>query len=298
MKLPLDEQRKIFNYYFGDFVLGKAYRSPLRDDRSPSFSTYIGSDNNLRFKDFGDENIHGGVFDLIMEMEKLTYWEAVKFYQNEIQYNRSVKNLKLKDFRVKKDIEPSVRWDNLKDFEYKYWDSFCVKRNILKKRNVFGIREWTISGYEKKPSMPGKPVFIYLFENGGYKIYNPYHDEYDLKFFSWNLPDYEGTIEGNLIITSSTKDAMVVESCSSFYSANPTSENSFRKMIPHVKDRPNTYVCFDGDSAGIKSQDKFCEEANLKSFKFIYPENTKDIAEISYIYGTKIIINQLSKILN
>lgn len=56
---------------------GVCIRSPFRQDRNPSFNIYM-SRKGVRYKDFGDEGIHGNCYDLVMRLFCLTFQEALE----------------------------------------------------------------------------------------------------------------------------------------------------------------------------------------------------------------------------
>ena len=91
----------ILNFYIGVEDLPIMINSPLREDRGPSFKLDYNANGNIRFYDFGGTNQKGGIFDLLMDLYKLTFQECLQKVYNEmilghdlvkIKRNTSVKN--------------------------------------------------------------------------------------------------------------------------------------------------------------------------------------------------------------
>ena len=75
----------IFSYYIGDdFKMGRAMRSPLRKDRSPSFTVFKHSSGKFFYKDFstGDS---GDCFTFLTKMYSLKRFDTYRLVDNDFQ---------------------------------------------------------------------------------------------------------------------------------------------------------------------------------------------------------------------
>ena len=63
---------------------GKAYRSPFRPDRNPSFSFYNGESGCVRWKDFGKGESGGDLIDLVVKGRDIDRPEAAKLIDQEM----------------------------------------------------------------------------------------------------------------------------------------------------------------------------------------------------------------------
>src|SRR6188768_1697480 len=73
----------IYKHYVGDFDLGKNFKSPFRNDSSPSFCIDAFHNGRLRHKDFGDESYTGTCVNLVMQLFNLNYSQALeKIYKD------------------------------------------------------------------------------------------------------------------------------------------------------------------------------------------------------------------------
>lgn len=91
------------------------YHSPLRKDSNPSFS--VNPHKNV-FHDFGNPSDKGGVIDLVMKLERITFPEACEFLssnfngansENASFFSSCQKSEKVKEYKITDEKELSVR---------------------------------------------------------------------------------------------------------------------------------------------------------------------------------------------
>src|SRR5688572_1848623 len=70
-------EMEIYQHYLGGEVkLGRAMKSPLRQEKHPSFNVYQSQSNGkIYWKDFGDER--GDCFTFVMRLHNCTFQEAL-----------------------------------------------------------------------------------------------------------------------------------------------------------------------------------------------------------------------------
>jgi hypothetical protein len=80
-------QYEIYSYYLGHaFQIGVTFKSPFREDASPSFNIYRNPQNNdLLHKDFGDPRFVGDCFSFIEQIRPgTTYKDALNIVYQDI----------------------------------------------------------------------------------------------------------------------------------------------------------------------------------------------------------------------
>jgi hypothetical protein len=285
-------------YCLGFEQVGKAFKSPLRnDDKHPSaFIIYYNGD--LLFKDFGKGSYRAISF--VMEYFKLSYTEALQKLNADFDLGLGgLKSLKKGlgthfinklEFREK---EPSIITIKRKEFnndDIDYWNQYYITLQTLQLFNVFSISNFAINDYlyfSEKLSYS----YDYYWENSIFrrKIYQP------LSFNKWYsnggaIVQGEGMLpkEGELlIITSSLKDVMTLYELG-YIAIAPTSETSFvpDKYFLKQNTRFKRIILFmDSDKTGIEANIRLSEKWNLSYI--IIPEgyNSKDISDLVKNYN-------------
>lgn len=70
-------EREIYEYYFGSKInLAKAYRSPLRKDKNPSFGFYLNRNGNLIGNDLAGK-FSGDCFQFVMSLYNVSFKESL-----------------------------------------------------------------------------------------------------------------------------------------------------------------------------------------------------------------------------
>jgi hypothetical protein len=110
--------------------------SPLRPDRNPSFQISYNENGNIRYYDYGTKE-SGGIFDLIMNMYKLTFQECLEKVYNEmilgqelikIKRNTSIKRDSVHKSEISK-INVKVR--PLRTHDIEFWGSGGITEEWL-----------------------------------------------------------------------------------------------------------------------------------------------------------------------
>ena len=298
---------EIYSYYMEtEIELGKAYLSPLRKEKNPSFALYKASTGRIYWSDKGTGE-WGSVTGLVMLLYGLTLSQAVERIKKDILFNekREIKEWK----SVVKPLERSKyvfsvdsRAFNRND--YKYWADYGISPETLSKYEIKPCRRLVI--YREKVAksvfyeLRGEPQYSFKFGNN-YKIYRPYSK---IKWLSnigqtnvqglKQLPK-EGKL---LVIQKSLKDVLLLRELA-ISAIAPSSEVTFvsEEILNDLKKRfKRIIIWFDHDETGITMATKFGAQYNLSFVTTDDPEN-KDITDYFKAFGPlktqKLITNKL-----
>ena len=77
---------QIFQYYISDtFIIKKAFKSPLREDKKPSFSIYKDPNSgNYLFKDFAQSDVKGDAIKFVQLKYRDTFLEAIQRIERDV----------------------------------------------------------------------------------------------------------------------------------------------------------------------------------------------------------------------
>ena len=264
----------IFAYYIGkDFRLGRAICSPLRKDKSPSFTIFKHNSGKYFFKDFstGDS---GDCFTFLTKMYALKRFDTYRLVDNDFQLGISTKSFTaptkkhigehLKEYE---NVEPSSTtiqiksrpWNSKEDKTF--WSKYGICCNILNRFHVRPAEHVWVNDRLVVSANRYNPIYTYDFGQGKMKVYQP-HSKYkwlsntsasDLQGLS-QLPDRGDT----LVITKSLKDVM----CLSIWDIPAIAPSSESCVIPAdiVKELYDRFaricILYDFDRTGVSFANK------------------------------------------
>ena len=301
---------EVFSYYMGgDFRIGRAYLSPLRYEKRPSFCIYTGP-QGLCFKDFGGQT-GGNCFRFVMELYSISFFESIRRVAEDFKLigNSGQKMDVPERVKVEKVIEkpPSTFKIDYRPFrasDIQFWRSYGISPKTLAKFDVMACRRvLLIEGDRIKCSVfEGKGNPTYSFGIGSrHKIYKPFDTK--IKWLSnTNVTDIQGykqlAEKGKvLIVTKGLKDVMLLDELG--YSAiAPQSETSFipASLIDSLKSRfDKIFIWFDNDTVGIEAATKLSHKYMIKPI-FTGTKEQKDVSDYYKYFGeekTKELIMKL-----
>ena len=277
--------------------------SPFRVDSNPSFGIYLDDNKHVRFKDFGDSDIKGGLFDLLCKYWDCSFNQAfVKILSLMQQYegaNVTLRPKQLKTFTRKESseltrIQVVVRpW---KDYDFEYWNSYGINKKWLQYAEIYPISHKIVI---KKDSAKGKPkryifptdklAYTYVERKDGkvqIKVYQPMNT----KGFKWCSSMDSSVISlwtkipekgDKIVICSSLKDALCLSANLHIPAIAPQGEgyNISHTAQEELKRRfKKVFICFDTDEPGKKDSKKLSKETG---FINIVPDlgTEKDISD-------------------
>jgi len=272
----------IFSYYIGkDFKYGRAMCSPLRKDKSPSFTIFKHSSGKYFFKDFSTGDA-GDCFAFLGKMFGLTRFGTYRLIDNDFQLGISNTSFKTptkqyvgKHIKELEDIEPSSTTIQIKSRPWNssedkiFWSKYGIDCSILNKFNVKPAQHVFINGNLIVSATKYNPIYAYDFGDGKMKIYQPYSKTY--KWLSnTNVSDLQGLSQlpisvsrvreggDTLVITKSLKDVMCLDIWN-IPSIAPASESCIipADIVSRLYDRfRRIYILYDFDPTGISFANK------------------------------------------
>lgn len=310
----------VLNYYLGIEKINKVIKSPLREDRHPSFMFFKAknSKNTILYKDFSTGDA-GTIIDFFCKLWNISGVEVVNKITKEMCYNTEyekpvfVKNFELKSKEPSLNtfsFQPLVReWEERDD---DYWKDYGIDRKWLRYANVYPISMYysLINGQVYNIVKTDDLAYTYVeFKEGKvtHKIYRPlrkdrykWKNSHDTSVISlWEQAIHQKS--NKVCICSSLKDALClwihtdIPSMAVQGEGYKISETAIKKLKETFK---YIYVCFDNDEAGIKDSNKLCSNTGFINIQLPKFEGGKDISDARKIMGKNRFINFINNVFN
>lgn len=258
----------IFNHYFGEFEIGKAYCSPLRDDKKVSCSFFEAEDGSLIFNDFGISTGYNSV-SFVAALYGITYHQALDKIAVDFGLIKGSKDIPLAVIkpikkRVKKEKVIRVGVVKFKKHHLDYWADYGITRKELEENNVYAVNSLYINDWQVE-TKEDDLRFAYLVkdeETGKQylKVYSPHDPNYKwtssvplhLPFGLQELSLKTDT----LFITKGQKDRIILKKY--FPDVIATQNEGKAGLKPEMikilkKLYKNIYIWYDTDRPGIKA---------------------------------------------
>lgn len=302
----------IFEYYFGSFIEGQKYKSPLRaEEKDASFQIDWNDHwNEYSYRDFGESVKPFDAITFVMRIKNdgKNYFDTIAMIFNELK-DLDDTSLDPKPIVETKKREPLrfVKYSKtLTPKEYQYWEQYGINKDMLLKFKVYSLIEFRVNNKILRKRDPGIEQFVYLFGNTIWKLYIPYEKDKTKKFYGHNIT---GHIQGLdllpeddefLFITKGYKDVMVFNKLG-YPAIAPHSESTFLTPweLDHLKTRfKNIFVVYDNDSTGIKRCTEFSTLYNLYYWNVPHEydtidKDTKDPSDMVKNYSYKTLRDEL-----
>jgi len=281
-----------------------SFCSELYDDENPSARVVISCNNTLYYKDFGNGDYFGDIFDYIQNKYKCTFYESLNIiaadfglrknnisndYKNAILElgQMPVSNINVPE-KIKSNIYIVSQAWNIVDYEY--WSKYGITFDLLNEYNVFAAKHVYLSKGDKRNVFDyrkNNPCYAYRFTNDvsySYKIYFPMAD----KKFKWlfsggSQKDIEGIdqipLHGEtLILTKSLKDCMCyrVIGLPAISLQGETNKLDSELVNKLLKRFDRIIVNYDNDEEGMRGSIKLNEQYG---FDYFFVEETKDLSD-------------------
>jgi len=269
-------EEDIFRRYTELEVIGKKFKSPFNNERTPSCIVY----SNMFFNCFSSGN-KGSCFDLVMLKYGCTFYESLVMISNDFnlfnstKYNTTEYNPVLFGIKPKQHIIKETKINiKSKKFTIKglnYWKQYLISEKTLNKYLIKQLQSYWIN--ENYYLLHNDEIgFAYDFNNYKYQLLFPEKP----KDYKWNsntvITDLQGFNQlpkfGNqLIITSSLKDVACLNENYNLECIAPKSESTIipEILIEHLKLRFNDIIVYlNNDETGIKFSKQYEEKYNLK----------------------------------
>ena len=315
--LSKNSEETYMAYYLGVPVKKGLFKSPLRDDKHNTCSFFRGSSGNLYFKDFatGQCLTFEGV---VMEKYHCTYHNALKIIANDFGYIKT-NNIITKVNKPEIKIQPKFEGEKetfiqveIKDFsesELKWWNSFGISEQILKKYKIYSIKTVFLNGSIYAQSTQHSPIYGYYFgkkENiEQWRIYIPKRKEFRFigNVSTKTVQGYKQLPDNGklLVITKSMKDVCLLSSLG-IPAIAPNSETQFvsEKMLEELRDRfKNIALLYDSDLTGVRFMNKIRKQyRDLIVCMIPRKYGTKDISDFYQKYGRNKTIELIKESIN
>lgn len=261
--------------------------SPLRVDKHPSFSIYMGSNNHIYYKDFGDSSEKGSLLDLLCKYWNCTFSQCldkicaimIDAKCDDLTVRPTIKTLTRKDVSQNTKIQVVVRpWQ---DYDIEYWKNYGIELKWLKYAKVSPISYKIITkkdpetGKSKRYIFPAdKLAYVYQEKKDGklqIKIYQPKNT----KGFKW-CSSMDGSVISlwtrvpetgdRIVICSSLKDALCLSCQLGIPAIAPQGEgyNISESACKELRRRyKKVFICFDIDKAGKKDAEALAEKTGF-----------------------------------
>lgn len=314
--LSQNSEETYMSYYLGVPIKKGLFKSPLRRDNHNTCSFFRGNSGNLYFKDFatGQCLTFEGV---VMAKYNCTYHNALKIIAKDFGYiqNTNIKKQEVSEIKIQPKFESEKETFiqvEIKDFsesELKWWNSFGISEQILKKYKVYSVKTVFINGKIYAQSTQHSPIYGYYFgkkENiEQWRIYIPKRKEFRFigNVSTKTIQGYKQLPEKGklLVITKSMKDSMLLSSLG-IPAVAPNSETQFvsEKMLNEFRERfKNIVLLYDSDKTGVKFMNKIKKQHHDLIICMIPRKyEAKDISDFYQKYGKNKTIEGIKEYIN
>lgn len=294
----------IYKYYLNNkIVYNKAFSSPFRVDKKPSFLI------NTKFvwKDFTTGE-YGDCFSFVKKLYNITYYESLVQIINDLNINnkfifhtkfksKSTKKLEIKNISNRKSLNGQlnlkIKTRDFEQYDYDYWNCQGISLKYLKIGNVYAISHYFINGVIY---IAEKYAYAYMEKKDGiitYKIYQPFSSMRKWingsNYSVWELWNLLPKKHDKLIITSSRKDALSIIENIKIPSTAFQAEMIWPKkhIMQSILNRfKQVYLLYDNDYSsttnwGQKQAQKMLKEYS-NTINLVIPEEykSKDFSEL------------------
>jgi len=289
-------------YYLGIQVKKGLFRSPLRQDNTPTCSFYRNKSGELIFHDFSGD-FYGNFINVVMRKYNVGYYKAIDIIASDFGFKKEVEHKEIKISESKSKLtesKPACIQVEIKEFnkrELKWWEDYGITEKILKKFHVYSCKNIFLNG-ELVNTNNNNLIFGYY---GGkkddkelWRIYFPGRKTYRF-LTNWPAKKIQGYNElpkkGKLlIITKSMKDCMTLYSLG-ISAISPNSEHLFISdtVLENLKKRfKYIVVMYDNDIPGISNMRKIKKSHPELLYYFIPRKyDVKDISDFYKKYKRK-----------
>lgn len=296
--LSVVSEEQIWQRVFGDFKLSKLYKSPIRNEKSPSFNIYQGANGRLLFKDFG--GIQGDVFDFIMKRDNVSFTMAINIVAEMFGVNESSESVNIRRYNydiqyVDIGIRKKFTWEEKPFPEFgeqiDFWLKYGITKPILdeyKVRNISWYSYIANNEVKKRESKPFNPIFLFNHNADAQRFYTPNTKIKALKWagntmafdvFGIEQITYKQDVVG---ILAGQKDCLSLYSnsgirCVSLQSESTELTGDVYEQIREKADK--VFVLYDNDQAGKFYSRKISEKFGIKEIDISTITQVKDVSD-------------------
>lgn len=286
-------QEEIMVRYVGVAIkINEKFKSPFREDNSPSCVYYYNKTGKLLYRDFGKDRSMD-CFEVACKVHRCTFSDVLKHISDEFSLLTVPRKPHVDEaLELEKEmaneptnitIEPYTlngSWD-MDDAGQKFWHKYGVTPTTLKKYKVFQLNQAWCNDKPIYRYVATSPGFAYWFDDNNYKLYFPFKDKVR---FICNTDNVQGTQQlpetgDNLIITKSLKDVMVfseygIPAIAPQSEVHPLTE----EYVAELKQRfSKITLVYDFDYTGVKNTNKMRKQFNID---YAFVSGAKDLSDL------------------
>ena len=211
------------SFYLGINPDNSIHINPLRKDRKPSATFYRGKDSQLIFRDWAT-GWKLNFVDIVMQKFSVNFDKALKIIGNDFgiiskpHYTKNKAAIAFTGEKLTNTSSTLLQGEIMpfSDNDLKWWKSFGITEETLKKYNVFNLKSIFLNGYPSFFSNDKNPIYGYYFGKEDnrelWKMYMPKRQSFR---FLLNTNKVQGVKQlpktGEiLVVTKSMKDVMVL----------------------------------------------------------------------------------------
>lgn len=303
--LQRTSQLEIFSFYIPHFKPNTTILSPF-GEKHPSFWTKVNANGKIYFQDFSRQNFRGDCFDFVKMYFGINFQEALEKINYDLKLGLGIASNELDQThhldlisRVKPqapvfneifldyDLRP---WNNLDSW---YWLRSGCDLKLVREAGINTASKFYINGKTFYTHQ-----FAYLWHTHGphMKFYQPFVN----KKYKWRSTTNNDWLQNEnrlpekgkqLILQSSLKDSLCVETLTGVIGIPPNSENSAfpkNKLDDYEKRFDEIFILYDNDDTGNNSADTLHSERKYKIIRLpkMSEDHVKDPSAFCY-YGYK-----------
>ena len=302
--LSKNSEERYMEFYLHMPVKKGLFVNPMRNDKKPTASFWRNNKGDLIFKDFAT-NFHGNFISVVMELFKCSYYKALKIIANDFDIvtvptytkNENTKPFSNTVFTEKQSAcSIQIEYQDFSDKELKWWNSFGIGKNTLKKFKVASCKSIFLNNNYFCSSSETSPIYGYYYGKTDnielWRIYMP--TKRTFRFLSnWSSHLIQGAKQlphsGDvLVITKSLKDVMTFYECG-ISAIAPCSETVFitANQYERLKVRfKHIFLLYDLDLPGVQASKRIRKQfPDLQILLLPRKYKCKDFSDFYKKYG-------------
>lgn len=286
-------QEEIMVRYVGVAIkINEKFKSPFREDNSPSCVYYYNKSGKLLYRDFG-KGRSMDCFEVACMVHRCNFSDVLKRISDEFSLLTIPRQPKVnQELELEKKmaneptnitIEPYTlngSWD-MDDAGQRFWHKYGITPTTLKKYKVFQLNQAWCNDKPIYRHVATSPGFAYWFGDEDYKLYFPFKDKVR---FICNTARIQGIQQlpdtgDNLVITKSLKDVMLfseygIPAIAPQSEVHPITE----EYVAELKQRFNKItLVYDFDYTGVKNTNKMRKQFDIN---YTFVKGAKDLSDL------------------
>lgn len=286
-------QEEIMVRYVGVAIkINEKFKSPFREDNSPSCVFYYNKAGKLLFRDFG-QGRPMDCFEVACKVNRCSFSDVLKRITDEFNLLTVPRAPKVDEaLELQKQLanDPTIitiepftlngSWD-MDDAGQKFWNRYGITPSTLKKYKVFQLNQAWCNEKPVYRHTATNPGFAYWFNDGAYKLYFPTRDKVRFLCNTDVVQGHDQLPQGgkHLVITKSMKDVMVfaeygVPAIAPQSEVHPLTDD----YVDELKQRfGKITLVYDYDYTGVKNTNKMRRQFDIN---YAFVDGAKDISDL------------------